>query len=80
MANELYPNLPSSLPPEVQQRHKPNSVADALYPGPKPPPNWHREDISLIQRAIGQGQSSTEIAQRYGITKHAVELVRRLGR
>jgi hypothetical protein len=74
-ASQIYPHLPSGERPEVKQS-KPN-IADAMWPGPKPPPNWHREDINLIQRARG---SNIEIARRYGITKHVVDQIRKLGR
>ena len=76
MPNELYPHLPSGARPEVEQRSMPN-LANALYPGPKPPPNWRPDDIALIQHARG---SNIEIARRYGITKHVVEQIRKLGR
>jgi len=76
-AQALYGHLPSAVRPEVSQS-KPN-IADAMWPGltPKPPPNWHPEAVSLIQRASG---SNAEIARRYGITKTVVEHIRKLGR
>jgi hypothetical protein len=36
-AASLYPNLPSGTPDVVQQGRR-GSVADAMYPRPKPPP------------------------------------------
>jgi hypothetical protein len=74
-AQSLYPHLPTGERPEVKQS-KPN-IADALYPGPKPPPNWRPEDINLIKRAVG---SDAEIGRRYGVSKQAVEQIRKLGR
>jgi hypothetical protein len=76
-AQSLYPHLPTSARPEVKQS-KPN-LAEAMYPGPKPPPGWHREDLSLIKREFGQGGSDIEIARRYGITKQVVGQIRKLG-
>jgi hypothetical protein len=36
-AASLYPHLKSGTRDVVQRRHEPASVADALYPRPKPP-------------------------------------------
>jgi hypothetical protein len=74
-ASQIYPHLPSGERPEVKQRQP--SLADAMWPGPKPPPGWHREDIALIQRASG---SNIEIARRYGVSKQVVGQIRKLGR
>jgi hypothetical protein len=77
-AQALYPNLPSAERPEVAQS-KPN-IADAMWPSltPKPPPGWHREDITFVQWNIGQGRSDSEIAKRYGVSKQAVAQIRKL--
>ena len=77
-AQSLYPNLPTQARPEREQQHAP-TIAQAMYPSlaPQPPPNWHREDIALIQRASG---SNIEIARRYGVSKQVVEQIRKLGR
>ena len=74
-AQALYGHLPSAVRPEVKQRQP--SLADALWPSlsPKPPPNWHREDIALIQRAVG---SDAEVARRYGVSKEVVGQIRKL--
>jgi hypothetical protein len=74
-AQSLYPNLPSGARPEVKQEQP--RLAQAMWPGPKPPPNWHREDINLIQRAVG---SDAEVGRRYGISKQVVSEIRKLGR
>jgi hypothetical protein len=76
-AQALYGHLPSAARPEVKQR--PGTLGDALWPSltPKPPPNWHREDIALIQRARG---SDAEVARRYGVSKQVVGQIRKLGR
>ena len=72
-AQSLYPNLPSGERPEVKQRQP--SLAEAMWPGPKPPPGWRPDDIALIQRARG---SDAEIARRYGVSKQAVAQIRKL--
>jgi len=77
-AQSLYPHLPSAAREPVKQSTP--TLADALWPGPKPPPNWHRESISLVQSNIRQGRSDIEIAKRYGVTKQAIEQIRKLGR
>ena len=74
-AQALYGHLVSGARPEVKQS-KPK-LADALYPGPKPPPGWRQEDINLIKRASG---SNEEVARRYGVTKSVVDQIRKLGR
>jgi hypothetical protein len=74
-AEALYGHLPSASRPEVKQRQP--SLADALWPGPKPPPGWRPDDICLIQRARG---SDAEVARRYGVSKQAVGQIRKLGR
>jgi hypothetical protein len=74
-ASQIWPGLPQGTPNEVAQS-KP-TLADAMWPGPKPPPGWHREAIALIQRASG---SDIEIARRYGISKQVVGQIRKLGR
>jgi hypothetical protein len=35
-AAALFPNLTTGTPGVVQQRHEPGSVAEAMYPRPKP--------------------------------------------
>jgi hypothetical protein len=79
MPNALYPHLPSAIPEPVKQREQPR-LAQAMWPGPKPPPGWRREDISFIKYSIGQGLSDAEIARRYGVSKSAVEQIRKLAR
>jgi hypothetical protein len=37
-AAALYPNLKTGTPSIVQRRSEPASVAEAMYPRPKPPP------------------------------------------
>ena len=80
-AQALYPHLRSGTPNEVAQSNRP-SLGDALWPQltPKPPPNWDREGISLIKYCIRQGWSDAEMAQRFGVSKQAVEQIRKLGR
>jgi hypothetical protein len=36
-AGQIWPHLAQGTPDEVQQRRKPNSLADALYPRTQPP-------------------------------------------
>jgi hypothetical protein len=81
MPNPLYPNLPSAIPPEVQQPRARNA-AEGMWPSltPKPPPGWGREGISLVKYCIRQGQSDDEIARRYHVSKQAVGQIRKLGR
>jgi hypothetical protein len=78
-ARQVYPHLPSGERPLVQTQQGPG-LADALHPGPKPPTNWHREGIALIQHSIRQGRTDAEIARRYGLSKQVVGQIRKLGR
>jgi len=55
MPNPLYPNLPSAIPPEVEQPRARNA-AEGCWPqlSPKPPPNWDREGISFVKYSFGK--------------------------
>jgi hypothetical protein len=79
-AQSLYGHLPSAAREPVE--HPSGSVAEAMWPGltPKPPPGWRPDDIAVIRRAFAQGQSDAEVARRFGVSKTAVEQIRKLRR
>jgi hypothetical protein len=80
-AAALYPHLPSA-DPEPRGRAQSVSLAHSMYPSltAKPPPGWRSDDIAVIRRAFGQGQSDAEVARRYGVSKQVVGQIRKLGR
>jgi hypothetical protein len=54
-AQALYPHLKAGTPEPVQQRRKPNSLAEAMWPRPQRPKGLNEEDpwYDIIMAAGG---------------------------
>jgi hypothetical protein len=81
VAASIYPHL-RSADPQPRAQVQSVSLAHSMYPSltAKPPPGWRSDDIAVIRRAFGQGQSDAEVARRYGVSKQVVGQIRKLGR
>jgi hypothetical protein len=56
-AQALYPHLARGTPDEVEQRRKPNSVAEAMWPRPQPqrPRESMFEEYPWTERMLAAG-------------------------